>query len=185
MAKKPLPTPDELRQLLRYEPETGKLFWLPRGPEWFHQGALTSEAMSKGWNDRWAHKEALTALSNGYKVGPIMCRVVPAHRAAWAIFHGEWPGGQIDHINGDRSDNRLENLRDIPGRENQKNMKRPSRNTSGTVGVDWFPARNKWRARIRHDGVNIHLGLFSSKEDAIATRKAAASEYGYHPNHGR
>ena len=186
MAKRQLPSPEDLRQLLRYEPETGKLFWKereprfcvtsdPRGPEW----------VAKRWNKRLSGKEALTAKNNGYRVGPILGRMVPAHRVAWALHCGEWPTGQIDHINGIRDDNRIANLRDVSAAENGRNQKAPHDNTSGVIGVGWDQARGKWKASINTRGRTHHLGRFNDFESAVKARTEAERRYGFHPNHGR
>lgn len=177
MAKKPLPTPEELRQLLRYEPETGKLYWLLRAGE--TRGV-------KAFNSNYAGKEAFTCrMGEKHLQGRIHDRGFLAHRVIWAIVYGQWPTGEIDHINGDPVDNRIENLRDIPKPENQRNMKCPSTNSSGVCGVSWRPQRGKWRARIWHNGREVSLGHYEKIEDAAAAREAALVRYGYHRNHGR
>jgi hypothetical protein len=165
--------PETLRTLVRYEPETGKLFWLPR-----HGNA--------SFNTAWAGKEAFTFVrSDGYRVGSLFNLGYYSHRVVWAIVYGEWPEGQIDHINGVRSDNRFTNLRSVSSFENKRNIKRPVHNTSGTIGVAWEKGTKRWRARIVVDGVRINLGNFDTVEDAAAARKEAEAKHGYHPNHGR
>jgi len=99
--------------------------------------------------------------------------------------HDEWPQDEIDHINGIRTDNRLVNLRSVTHRENQKNIKRSTCNTSGRVGVRWEGHRSKWRSAIKVDGREKHLGSFDSFAEASAARKAAEIKYGFHKNHGR
>lgn len=184
MAKKPLPTPDELRQLLRYEPETGKLFWLPRGVEWFPEGERRNNACAI-WNSRFAGKEALAALSNGYKHGAILGQNYPAHRVCWSIFYGEHPSLLIDHINGDKVDNRIINLREVTNSENAKNSKMHVGNKSGRTGVFRDEARNIWIAYIMSEGVRRHLGNFTEFSRAVEARSAAEIALGFHPNHGR
>jgi hypothetical protein len=169
-----------LRKLLRYEPETGKLYWLARSRDMF----ATKRAFST-WNARYAGTEAITADNGvGYKVGSIQNRHFLAHRIAWAIVHGEWPN-VIDHINGNPSDNRLTNLRSVDWTENSCNSRVSSRNTSGHTGVVWSNASGKWAAQITVRGSNKFIGVFSDKNDAVAARKAAERELGFHPNHGR
>lgn len=161
-------TPDEVRTLLRYEPETGKLYWLPRYAGW------------SGFNALHAGKEAFTAVdSGGYRIGSIKDKRYRAHRVVWAIVHGEWPD-HIDHINGDRQDNRIENLRSVTSAENRKNTKRYARNSTGVVGV-----------KVHRDGGysayigTKHLGHSKDFEAAVAMRKAAEIANNYHINHGR
>lgn len=173
MTKRILPTPEELRQLLRYEPETGKLYWKPRPAEMF-----SSERLSKSWNSRYAEKEAFTAPLNGYKQGMVFYMALYAHRVAWAVYHGEWPEDQIDHINCQRSDNRIENLRKASNSENSRNTLISSNNTSGIKGVS-MARSGKWVAKIHHDGKSKHLGTFDTQgEAAIAYKDAANQHYG-------
>jgi hypothetical protein len=173
-------TPEILRQLLRYEEETGKLFWLPRGQEWFADGRQCA-----AWNTRWANKQAFTNVKgNGYLSGNILGMSFYAHRVGWAIATGEWPRHEVDHLNGQRSDNRLENLRDASPKENQRNQKRSSRNTSGDVGVYWHKRAQKWAVQI-FPGKAVWLGLFPDKASAVKARKDAETSLGFHPNHGR
>lgn len=117
MASKPLPSPEVLRQLLRYEPDTGKLFWLHRAADLF-----PSKSAAKSWNARFAGAEALaTDNGQGYLAGRINGRPLKAHRVVWAISYGEWPIGEIDHINGNPGDNRIANLRAVGRTENTRN----------------------------------------------------------------
>ena len=90
------------------------------------------------------------------------------HRLAWLFAHGEWPKGQIDHINGVRTDNRLVNLRDVSGGINQQNQRRPQAHnkTSSYLGVSWRTRAKKWRAAISLNGKMIEIGLFDSEEKA-------------------
>jgi len=165
MAKRPLPCPTRARLSLRYEPETGKLFWRD--------------------GHKLAGREAFKSPTfYGYLQGGICGGVVMAHRVIWAIVHGYWPK-QIDHINGVRTDNRLANLREVDDAENRKNTALRRDNTSGCHGVRWNTDLNKWRTEIRINGKSKHIGVYTSKEDAIAARKAAEAALGFHPNHGR
>ena len=177
---KPLPSPELLRKLLRYEPDTGKLFWRERDRELFE----TNKSFSI-WNKRNANRETGTINAHGYVLVRVSGSSYPAHRVAWAIYHGKWPKNDIDHINGNRTDNRICNLRDVTRSENMKNAKMRSDNTSGYMGISWFKARKKWHPQIKHNGKLIHLGFFDSLDEAIAARKDAEVRYGYHPNHGR
>lgn len=176
MADFHLPSPTELRKLLRYEPETGKLYWLPRA------GKTRGERF---FNTRFAGKEALTYDAKGYRVGSIMDRDAKAHRVAWAIHYGEWPAGFVDHINQDRSDNRIANLRLADHAVNGRNAKLHSSCTSGVLGVGWVKAKNRWRAMIKVDGRSRYIGMFKTFEDAVAVRREAEARYGFHKNHGR
>ena len=109
----------------------------------------------------------------------------PAHRVAWAIHYGAWPAKQIDHINGVRSDNRITNLRECTCIENARNMKKPNRNTSGFVGVNWCKKNKAWNARIGLNRKRVNLGYFANLNDAVSVRRKAEAMHGFHPNHGR
>lgn len=173
-------TPDQIKALIAFDPETGELSWLPRPV-----GMFANAKSWKTWNTRFSGRPALAAKNGGYGHGCILCLKASAHRVAWAIAHGEWPTGQIDHINGDRMDNRISNLRDVSRNENQRNMKLSRRNTSGTTGVCFDKAARKWRVRIGGRSNARDLGLFSDRGAAAAARKSAEKDLGYHENHGR
>jgi len=186
MDDKALPTPDQLRQLLRYEPETGKLFWLRRGVLLFSDGHRSANRAQKIWNTRYAEREAFTYKnSNNYLTGRIHDRGHYAHRVIWAIVRDAWPDGEIDHISGDRTDNRIVNLRYVGHGINQQNMCRSRANTSGTTGISWDEGRKRWRVVISVGAKAVHLGRYTAREDAERARHEAEIIHGYHPNHGR
>ena len=178
-----LPRQEVLRWLLRYDPETGALSWRPRPADMFGG----DERACRWWNSRFAGKPALQHVGNhGYRKGSLFRRPVLAHRIIWKMLTGDEPES-IDHINGDRTDNRERNLRSIPAADNARNRAINKNNTSGVLGVYWYRPSRKWRAAI-HDPVGyrqVHLGTFTSKAEAIAARKRAEMEYDYHENHGR
>ena len=122
---------------------------------------------------------------NGYLHGTIFDVKHFAHRLVWAMQTGEWPSGDIDHINGNRHENRWANLRSVTRQENRKNAAIPSNNKSGVLGVFWSKRDSVWIARIGDNRTGIHLGNFHSFDDAVAVRKTAEAEYNFHPNHGR
>lgn len=107
-----------------------------------------------------------------------------AHRLAWLYVYGEFPDGQIDHIDGDGLNNKICNLRVVTHIENSRNKRLCKNNTSGHYGVYWDGRRNKWRARIKTEMKLISLGSFSNKEDAIYARKNAEKNFNFHKNHG-
>lgn len=176
---KNLPTPSELRELLDYDPDTGKFSWRPRDASRFN-----SERARNSWNRKHAGKEAFhTPNPQGYLYGRISRIGLAAHRVAFAIANGRWPGVGIDHINGDPSDNRLSNLREASYVTNGKNCRRRTDNKSGVTGV--FKSGKIYRAEICSNGNRISLGAFHKIDEAIAARKAAEKELGFHENHGR
>lgn len=172
MTNNHLPSRERLAQLIDYEPSTG-LFTYKKCSE-----------QSRRWNSVCAGKPALNYDNgNGYRYGVIDGVKIYAHRAAWIFMTGDVPK-QIDHINGDRLDNRIRNLRNVSRSENARNTKRNKANSSGVTGVHWYKSYQKWYVYIgskpRH-----HLGYFSCWAQAVAARKKAEKEYAYHPNHGR
>jgi len=96
------------------------------------------------------------------------------HRLAWWFVHGEWPKGDLDHINGDPSDNRIANLRLAAKWQNSANAKRRG---PGLKGTWWMKDRRKWHAAIRHDGRQIHLGSFDDEQSAHAAYCDAARRF--------
>jgi len=187
MAKQADITPELCRQLLRYDPETGLTYWKQRGPELFlgGLGARSAEWRANNWNSRHSGKLTASWTRNGYKVLPVLGKIHAAHRVVWAIHYGVWPHGQIDHINGDPSDNRIINLRDVSAGENARNKRVRSDSSSGVAGVERTPSKkNPWRAFISIKGRRAHLGVFSSLAEAKMARDNAKLAYGYHPNHG-
>lgn len=179
-AQKELPI-ETLRELLSYDPETGVLTWKYRELNWFK-----TESAFKSWNTKYAGKSAFTAFHDeGYKQGRIFNKTYKAHRVGYAIHYGEWPKDQIDHINGNKADNRITNMRAVNNQENSRNSSKRNDNVSGFTGVFWHKQINKWRSKIRADGKDIHLGCFDCKLDAIAARINANKKYGFHPGHGK
>ena len=117
----------------------------------------------------------------GYKRAKFAGKFWLAHHLVWWMHHGS-PPKEIDHINGNRQDNSIDNLREVTRAENTSNRKLFSTNKSGCPGVTWHSGNNTWVAKIRQK----HLGSFANKEDAIAARKQAEILDGkFHQNHGR
>ena len=167
MAKKPIPCPTLARLLLTYEPDTGKLFWKERKPWMFNGTDKHIDTACKGWNRKWAGKQAFTGLcKNGYLKGCLRFRTILAHRAVWAVSYGYWPSLDVDHINCIKTDNRLINLRLATRSENKRNVGLIASNTSGFKGVSWHKSSNKWRATIRSEGKQIQIGKFPTLEGA-------------------
>jgi hypothetical protein len=165
-------TPQELSTLINYDLSTGAMTWKPRH--------------SKRWNTNFSGKPALANKSrDGYLTGRLLGKNYKAHRVAWAIFHGVWPDGFIDHINGDPADNRISNLRIVDAVGNAQNQRTRSTNTSGEQGISWFPRDGKWWVKITKERRQIHIGYFDEMRDAIIARDAAYKAAGFHKNHGR
>jgi len=177
---KDLPVP-LLRELLNYDPDTGKLFWRERPVSMFEDrgGRYTAQWCAKSFNAKHAGGEAFTAVtSNGYHTGGIFGSVYFAHRVAWALHHGSWPESDLDHINRVRTDNRICNLRLSTSALNGHN--KVMRNAhSPFVGVTWYAPTGTWVAKVCKDKKVYRLGTFTDPvEAAIARDKKARELYG-------
>ena len=182
LVKKPLPDTEYLRKVLAYDPDAGILTWLPRPREHFK----TDIAWLR-WNTQKPGKVAFSYIQKrgGYAVGNLDGMSYYAHRIIWAHIHGSVSDMEIDHINGDRSDNRLQNLRAVSRLQNTQNRKVRAESKSGVCGVEWHQQCRKWKAYINANKRRVYLGVYVNLEDAIAARKAAEVKYGFHANHGR
>ena len=148
---------EEASRVLAYNSETGELRWLVGGSG-KRAGDIAGTPHNKGY---WA----IEVAGFGYL----------AHRLAWLLVHGVWPAGQIDHINGDRRDNRLANLREVTNAQNAQNKRKArSDNVSGLMGVRRMGG--KWQARIMTNGKSTCIGVFETAEAAslayINTKRA-------------
>ena len=107
------------------------------------------------------------------------------HRVVWRIVNGAWPAGELDHINGVRDDNRIENLREATNQQNQFNRKSEKDSSSQYKGVSWYKLSKKWRAYYQHKGKLYHLGLYETEEEAAeAYRKATEHLHKEYANYG-
>lgn len=158
-------TQKELKKILTYNPETGIFVWLK------NKGTARAGDYA-GY------------IQNGYNVIMINGSNFRSHRLAWLYVYGEWPKEQIDHINHNREDNKLINLREVTHQENLKNITLKKNNKSGIMGVGWIKQNSSWRAYISSNKKWIHLGSFNDKFEAICARKSAERKYGFHENHG-
>lgn len=173
-------TPELCRQLLHYEPETGKLFWKTR-PIYPLKGGNVRLAMQT-WNKAHAGREAFTARERkGYLRGNILNVGFKAHRVIWAMQRNYWPK-LLDHINGNPADNRMCNLREATHSQNARNQRMRSDNTTGYTGV--FRHTNNWSAQIDIGGKTVHLGMFETPEEAARARAEANRLHGYSERHG-
>jgi hypothetical protein len=157
-------TAEYLREILDYDPETGEFRWKWR------------DDRAKSWNVKWAGTVAGT-LCHGYIRVTVDYRFRKAHRLAWLYVYGAWPANQIDHINNDRADNRITNLREATNQENNRNVGLRKTNSTGITGVSWHKRLQKYQAHIMVDKKSIYLGLFPTLEAAAAARAAAEIKY--------
>lgn len=151
-------TQDRLKELLRYNPETGAFTWLVCPGRRVRAGDIAG------------------STNNGYRVIQVRGRSYKAHRLAWLYVHGVWPPAEVDHRHGVRSDNRISGLRLATRQENGRNLKRLRSNTTGFTGVHWRKDRQCWQARIGVGGRYLSLGYFDSPEAASAAYEARATQ---------
>lgn len=122
---------------------------------------------------------------NGYRQIRLDGELHYGHRLAFLYMTGALPENQVDHINGQRSDDSWKNLRQVSPQENRRNAARSKNNTSGVTGVVWDKSKQKWMARIMVSRKEKFLGYFDSVDEAKVCRKAAEVRHNFHPNHGR
>jgi hypothetical protein len=165
--EKALPV-EVLRTLVRLDSGTGKLYWLRRN-------SSERQPLCEAWNAKWEGKEAfISKRIGGYLYGHIGDVKFLAHRVVYAVHHGFWPFEQIDHINRDRSDNRVINLRPANSSQNGQNKSLLSNNTSGFVGVT--KRRGRWGAQIMLRGSTVRLGHFDTPQEASVAYLSAKRE---------
>ena len=150
--------------LIDYNPDTGVCKWKTR----------TNRRNKAGDEIGCSDKDGYLL----FKLNKVTYRI---HRVIWFMVHSEWPE-QIDHINGDPSDNRLCNLRAVTMKENMLNRKLDKRSTTGVAGV--IPSNGRYKCYINKDGVEHFLGYFADLFEAACARKSAENRLGFHANHG-
>ena len=150
---------DALKSLLRYDPDTGLIYWIAKG-----KGKIKKKA-------------AGTLLYSGYIGISIGSKRWQAHRIAWALHHGDWPKDQVDHINGIKTDNRACNLRAATNSQNGKNLKLSKANKTGVAGVCWNEKHQSYRAYIKVEHKAMYLGTYKKLDDAAKARRDAEEKY--------
>lgn len=192
MAFRQLPDIAILRKMVRYEPSTGLLFWLPRESGDFAHRGHSADKFCQKWNEKYSGKRAFANGHGKFKThlsGWLQGELILAHRVAWAIHFGAVDFGLIDHMDGDGKNNRISNLRVADRMRNAQNARIRSDATSGVSGVNLnIPKRwgkPLWHARIQCGKKRIHLGSFERFDDAVEARRMAEIEYGFGPVHGR
>jgi hypothetical protein len=154
----------QLKKVLKYNPESGHFTW---------RVDVAPRAM-KGQTAGNPKKGRYTKIS-------FQNESYYAHHIAWRFVYGYWPTGEIDHIDGDPSNNRISNLRDVTRQENKKNVKLQSNNKTGVSGVSFDKRIKRWIVKLGKK----YIGCYQSEGEAIEKRKQVEVENGYHENHGR
>lgn len=178
----------ELAECLEYNPAIGQLFWRWRPNHHFKSGGIADR-----WNKKHAGSRA-GVLSYSHKGGLyprrqicIFNKIYREHIIIWAYCNKMFPasGEYIDHINGDASDNRIDNLRIVTHAENHRNRSMQQNNTSGFTGVSINRAGN-WRARVKINGKEFSLGTYNTITEAAKAREAfiRSNDHGFTKRHG-
>jgi hypothetical protein len=160
---------EELKRNLNYDQETGEFTW----------------KVSNNNRIKIGERAGYISKKNGYRQIKVNKKLYMAHRLAWLYVYGELPKKEIDHIDHNRDNNSINNLREASRRENSRNTKIRSDNYSGVTGVFWNKNTFKWQVRIYDlNGMNKHVGFFEDFHEARIARRKAEREFGYHTNHG-
>ncbi len=164
MKARPLPTQEQIKKALDYNPQTGIFTWKQRGD------------VPPEWNARWAGKK-----TGSQKKGHYLIRLnyvhYHAHHLAWVYMTGKSPSEEIDHRDTDGLNNKWENLREATPTQNRCNRGTQKNNKSGYKGVSWHKKAQKWVVYICINKKSYNLGLFENIQDAHAAYKAAALKY--------
>ncbi|TFH85262.1 hypothetical protein EQG41_18285 [Billgrantia azerbaijanica] len=177
-------TPEIVRELLHYDPETGAFTWRERDRRWFKSGRDC-----RAWNTRYAGNRAGRVWIGRYGYQSRMVGLLGwksyEHHLAWMWMTDEPLPEQVDHKNRDGRDNRWCNLRASTVTENGRNQSLSRRNTSGTIGVTWDRRAGMWKAQCRIDGQQQNLGNFHDIEEARCVAREFRAAHGFDPGHGQ
>ena len=164
-----LPSQERLRELFDYK--DGELIWK------ITKGAAKAGSVAGCKTTYYKNKARKLIRIDGLFL---------AHRLIYKWHNNSFDESlQIDHINGDSNDNRIENLRAVSHQENMMNMKMRCDNKSGISGVHWDKSRNKWKAVIQYKGKTKMIGRYDSLDEATKARKLELTKLRFHANHGR
>lgn len=174
MTVKVLPDTEVLRQLLRYDEKNGDLYWKDRDISMF-----VDERSFNSFHSQFANEKAgslKTKEGGKYIVINLFGKTTLAHRVIWKMHYGTDPPPILDHIDGDGTNNKIENLREATIHQNGWNSKKSKRNNSGFKGVSFNTEKKKWRAAIHVEGKTRLLGYFNTPEEAGEAYKKASIE---------
>jgi hypothetical protein len=159
-------TVERLKEVLMYEPESGRFIHLPRPG---------SDQPTKTWNTRYAGKIAGRVRSDGRRQLCIDKKFYLAARVAWLYMTGKWPNPEVDHENTDCGDDRWDNLREASRQQNACNTRLRHHSKAGLKGVRWHRKNKKWEAKITVHSRQIYLGCYITKEAAHQAYCSAAA----------
>jgi hypothetical protein len=162
-------TQDELMEALAYNAQTGIFTW----------------KVSNNNRVKIGDMAGYTSKKTGYTQIKINRKLYQAHRLVWLYIYGALPEKEIDHIDHIRTNNCINNLREVTRQENSRNTRIRSNNHSGVTGINWHKQTFRWQVRI-HDlgGCSQHIGYYVNFEEARKARSEAEQQYNYHHNHG-
>lgn len=177
-------TQEIIRKLVKYNPNTGIMTWRERPLEYCKNMHVKRMCDSRFEGRAVGHVAEIPNRPTCLQAR-IFGKLYYVHRLVWLYVYGEFPAEGIDHIDGDATNNRIDNLREASQLVNGKNLGVKSNNTSGIPGVSWMKSLGKWRAFINVNYRQINLGLHDDIESAAQARLAAEKKYGFHENHGK
>lgn len=159
-------------QVLCYEPDSGQMHWRTRSPSSFSStGKRSADWVAANWNSRHAGKPAFTAVGiHGYRCGRLQGSGLLLHRVAFVLMTGDWPTHELDHINGDRLDNRWCNLRKVTRGQNSRN-KGPHGKTSDYIGVSWNSSLGGYMSAVYHNGKKHYCGFSVGDPERLARQR--------------
>lgn len=166
--KNPEITLSRVKEVLFFEPQTGRFFWIKPTARNVKIGSMAGRK-----------------LKDGYRIVCIDRLRIFEHRLVWLFLYGTFPNDEVDHINHIRDDNKPSNLRLVSRLENNQNKSIGKNNSSGFVGICWNKVGKNWMASISINSKRIHLGYFKNIEDAVNAREIASAQYKFHKNHGK
>ncbi len=171
-------TPELLHCILRYNEFTGELFWRSRDASFFENSKRGKHTSAHVWNSKFSGEKVGHIARSGYIQICLFDRLYYAHRVIWMMKTGEWPRGDIDHINGNRSDNSWKNLREATRSQNSMNSRLGRNNKFGLKGVS-LDRRNKskpYTATITANKKQFRLGNYATPEEAHKAYADAAEK---------
>jgi len=166
-----------IREAMSYDPNTGSMTWLERHVSLFSDSERrTAKHKAANWNSKHAGKEAFTSIGNhGYRTGTLNQKRLLLHRVAYFKQTGKWPTHLIDHINGNKLDNRWCNIRNVNAAQNVYNRKSFGE-TCDYVGVSWNNALKGYMARVHYNGKSHYCGFSKDDPEKVARRRDAKAK---------